>query len=301
MNGICAALLNGGSNRECKAAMAEIKNVIITDKDVSFSYTDKEVLSNWTNKIKQDLSISVLSGIINYNVTTDDPNIITNPVGKNKSVTNNPIPSFEFFLKTNTCDFKEVLQTLQGGSYGVFFEMEDGTIEGWTDQSGSEIGYFKPFIAEVMSNTKGAQDIDANEAFRLYIGFEKYSQVENYFMFLPSWGVDELMEATPVGLAMLKTAIFAADDQAVNIKVRCANGYVGLVVADFETSLTMSNVSTPAVTAVVDDGGGNYTLTIQKSVAPESIVAGDLVVLRANKLSASDTTHLSGWITVEGV
>lgn len=298
---VCNALLNGGLNQECQAAASEIRNVIITDKNVSFSNADKEDFSKWSVKIKQDLSIAVFPGLVNYSPTTDDPNIITNAVSKSKSINNDPIPSFEFMLDSNSCDFKEILQTLDGGNYGIWFEMQDGTIEGWDDQSGTEIGYFKPFTAQVKAYTKGAQEIDSNEAFKVFINFKKYNQVKNYFLFSPAWDSDGLLEAMPVGIALRKTVIFAADDQLVNAKIRCADGYVGLIVDDFETSLTMSNVSTPAVTAVVDDGGGDYTLTVQKSVVPESIVANDKVVLRVNKLSTLDTTHLSGWITVEGV
>jgi hypothetical protein len=287
---VCNALLNGGLNQDCQVAASEIKNILVCDKDVKFSYTEKDVLSNWTNKIKQDLTIAVLPGLVNYSPTTDDPNIITNAVSKAKSINNNPVPSFEFMLDS----------TLEGGVYGIFFEMQDGTIEGHVDQSGAEIGYFKPFTAQVKSFTKGAQEIDSNEAFKVYVNFKKYSQVKNYFLFSPAWGVDELIEAMPVGLMMIKTAVYSGGDQTVNIKIRCASGYTGLVAGDFETSTSMSNVDTPAVTAINDDGGGNYTLTVEKGAVPANLVAGDLVVLRVKKLSGSDATHLSGWVTVEG-
>jgi hypothetical protein len=301
MSGVCSAILAGGLNQECQAAASEIVNVIICSTTTKYSNSDKEDLTKWTDDIQQNNTMSVLPGLINYSPTTDDPNIITNAVSKAKSINNNPVPSFEFILDSNSCDFKEILQSYQGGNYGVFFEHSDGTIEGWDDQSGTDIGYLKPFTAQVKAYTKGAQEIDSNESFKLYINFKKYSQVENYFMFSPSWSVDSLLESMPVGIALRKTAIFAADDQTVSAKIRCASGYTGLVVADFETSATMSNVSTPAVTAVVDDGGGNYTLTVQKSVVPESLTANDQVVLRVKKLSTLVITHLSGWITVEGV
>lgn len=297
---VCNALLNGGLNQDCQVAASEIKNILICDKDVSFSYTAKDVLTNWTDKIKQDLTIAVLPGLVNYSPTTDDPNVITNAVSKAKSINNNPVPSFEFMLDSNSCDFKEILNTLEGGIYGVFFEMQDGTIEGHVDQSGAEIGYFKPFTAQVKSFTKGAQEIDSNEAFKLYVNFKKYAQIKNYFLFSPAWGVDELLEAMPIGLMAIKTAVYATGDQTVNIKIRCASGYTGLVVGDFEESASMSNVSTPAVTAIVDDGGGNYTLTVQKDVSPVDLVAGDIVTFRVKKLSGSDVTHLSGWVKVEG-
>lgn len=303
MSGICNALLNGGTNQECQIAASEIKNVIITRKkdDVKFSYSDKKVLTNWTDKIKQDLSISVLPGLVNYTPTTDDVNIITNPVSKAKSANNNPVPSFEFMLDSNFCDFQEILNTLKGGNYGIFFEMQNGNIEGWQDKRGTEIGYFKPFLAQVKSYTKGAQEIDSNESFKLLINFKKYSQIEQAKMFYPAWGVDELQEAMPEGMNMESTTIFAADDQNVQINVRCSDGQTGLVLADFETSTTMSNVSTPAVTGLVENGGGDYDLTIQKDLIPASLVAGDLVGVRVNKINGSDTLQLSGWVTVEGV
>lgn len=299
---VCNAILNSGLNGDCQVAASEIKNVLICDKDTKFSYSDKDILTKWTDEIKQNLTISVLPGLVNYSPTTDDPNVITNAVSKAKSVNNNPVPSFEFMLDSNACDFKEILNTLEGGNYGVFFEMQDGTIEGHVDQSGNEIGYFKPFTAQVKSYTKGAQEIDSNEAFKLYVNFKKYAQVKNYFLFNPAWGVDELVEAMPIGLAMIKTAVYASGDQAVNIKVRCASGLTGLVVADFEaTTGGKTNVSTPAITAVTDSGGGNYLLTVQKDASPVNLVTGDLVTLRVKKLVSTDVTHVSGWITVEGI
>lgn len=296
---VCSAILSGGLNQDCSAAMKEIKNILIVDKDVSFSYSDKETLSNWTDKIKQDLTIAVIPGY-NYSVTTDDPNIVTSPIGKTKSIQGKSTPSLEFIVKVNSCDFKELLNAYKGGKYGVFFEMQGGNIEGWSDQSGSEIGYFKPFTSVVEAFSKGAQEIDSVEAFKVYLFFTKERQFTDFLLFTPSFGVDELMEAMPVGLNMDKTAVYATSDQSVQVNIRCDNGYTGLVVADFETSADRSNVSTPAVTAVSDDGGGGYTLTVEKSVVPETLVAGDIVVLRVKKLSASDVTHVSGWITVEG-
>jgi len=117
---VCNALLSGGVNQDCLVALAEIKNVLVCDKDVSFSYANKETLANWTNLVKQDLTITVLPGLVNYSPTTDDPNIITGAVSKRKKKTNNPLPSFEFMLDVNACDFKEILNTLDGGTYGVF-------------------------------------------------------------------------------------------------------------------------------------------------------------------------------------
>jgi len=297
---VCSSILSAGLNQDCSAAMAEIKNILIVEKDVKFSYSDKETLSNWTEKIKQDLTIAVVPGY-NYSVTTDDPNIVTSPIDKTKSIQGKSTPSLEFIVKVNSCDFKELLNAYKGGKYGVFFEMQDGSIEGWIDQSGTDIGFFKPFTAIVEAFSKGVQEIDAVEAFKVYLFFTRETQFADFELFKPSWAIDELMEAMPIGLSIVKTAAYAAGDQSVQVNIRCDNGYPGLLVTDFEASADKSNVSTPAVTAITDDGGGAYTLTVEKNAVPEALVAGDVVALRVKKLSALDISHVSGWIVTEGV
>lgn len=297
----CSVDLPGGLNADCQLPMAEIKNVLICDKDVSFTFANKKVLSNWTDLIGQSLTIYAIAGLVNYSPTTDDPNIVTNAVSKAKSITNTPVPSFEFMLDTNYCDFKSMLQTLKGGVYAVFFELQDGRIMGFLDQSGTETGYFKPFKARINAYTKGAQEIDSNEAFKLYVNFLNANEIENQFYFEPSWDVGELVDAMPVGLSIVKTGMYASGDIDVHIATRCGDNYTGLVVGDFDESTTKSNVSTPAVTGVTDNGGGDYTLTVQKDATPANLVDGDLVYLRVKVLDGSDVTHLSNYIRVEGV
>lgn len=296
----CNVLLPGGINGDCQIPLSEVKNVLICDKDVKFSYTEKDVLTNWTNKIKQDLTIHAVAGLDSYNNTTDDPNIVTGTVSKAKKVTNTPLPSFELFLESNFCDFNELLRTVKGGNYGVFYELQDGTILGTLDQSGTEIGYFKPFKANLTANTKVLQEVDATTAFRVYVNHTNANQLYNQFVLDPVWDTTELVEAMPVGLNMVSTAVYAAGDQTVQINVRCAGAKTGVLVADFEENAELSNVDTPAVTAVAEGGGGAYTLTVQKTGTPTNLVAGDYVTLRVKIVDGSDVTHISNWIRCEG-
>jgi hypothetical protein len=296
----CSVDLPGGINQNCQLSLSEIKNILICDKDVKFAFTAKDTLANWTNLIKQSLTIYGVAGLVNYSPTTDDPNIITNAVSKTKSISNTPNPSFEFMLDSNVCDFKSLLNTLTGGVYGIFFELQNGAIQGWLDQSGNETGYFKPYKVKLNAFTKGGQEIDSNEAFKLYCFFTSYKQIQDQFYFEPTWDVSELLDAMPVGLNVVKTGAYSSGDIVVNIKTRCEDGYTGLVAADFDESTTKSNVSVPAVTAVTDSGGGNYTLTVQKGASPANLAAGDYVYFRVKKLSGSDVTHVSDWVKVEG-
>lgn len=296
----CNVLLPGGINRDCQIPLSELKNILICGKDVKFTNAEKDVITNWTNKIKQDLTIHAIAGIDSYNNTTDDPNIITGAVSKSKKITNVPLPSFELFLESNFCDFKEVFRTLKGGNYGAFYELQDGTILGTMDSSGTEIGYFKPFAVNITANSKVLQETDATTAFRVYVNHTKASQMYDQFVLAPIWDTSELVEAMPVGLHMYSTAVYSSGDQSVQINIRCAGAKTGLLVADFDESADLSNVDTPAVTAVTDSGGGAYTLTVQKTGTPTNLVAGDFVALRVKVLSGSDVTHISNWIRVEG-
>ena len=272
----------------------------ITDKDLSFTWAAKDIQANWDNAVKQNGTLYGAASLINYSVTTDDPNNVTEPVSKRKTITNTPVPSFEFFLKSNFCDFKQLLNTLQGGIYGVFYEKQDGSILGRFDQSGSDTGSFKPFRAEITALTKGAQEIDSVESFKLFVNHQSYDAFLDGYL-LTTIDTNDVIASMPVGLNIVKTAAYAAGDQAVQINVRCAAGKTGLVIADFEVDLTRTNVTTPAVTAVVENGGGAYTLTVEKEVVPTSLVDGDIVVLRPKVVSGSDTTHIGNYITINGV
>jgi len=53
----CNVIMPGGINGDCQIPLSEVKNLLITDKDVKFSYTAKDILTNWTNLIKQSLTI----------------------------------------------------------------------------------------------------------------------------------------------------------------------------------------------------------------------------------------------------
>lgn len=301
MSTACNVLLPGGVNGDCQVPLSEVKNVLVCDKDVSFTYAAKKVLSNWTDLIKQDLTIYAIAGLDSYNNTTDDPNIVTGAVSKAKKITNDPLPSYEFFLDSNICDFKEMLNTVKGGNYGVFYELQDGTILGSIDTSGTEIGYFKPFQVNIKANTKLLQEVDATTAFRLYVNHTKKQQMFDQFIFEPSWDTSELVEAMPIGLNLIQTAVYSSGTQTVQIGNRCADNKTGLVTADFDESASMSNVSTPLVTMTTENGGGSYDLTIQKDATPANLVDGDYVVYRVKVLSGSDVTHISGWVRCEGI
>jgi hypothetical protein len=298
----CNVLLPGGINGDCQIALSEVKNIWLCDKDVKFSYAAKGVQSNWTDLINQSLQIYGAAGLDSYNNTTDDPNIVTGAVSKAKKITNVPLPSFEFFLDTSFCDFKEILNTVKGGNYGMFYELHDEAgMLGATDTTGAEIGYFKPFQVNATANSKLLQETDATTAFRLYVNHTKAKQLYNQFIFNPVWDIGDLLDSMPNGLSLVATAVYAAGVQNVQVKDRCAANKTGVVLVDWDETEELGNVSTPAVTAIVDNGAGNYDLTVEKSVVPEDLVDNDVAAIRVNIVSGSNTTDISGYVYVQGI
>lgn len=299
----CNVLLPGGINGDCTIPLSEVKNIIICDKDVKFSNAEKDVIANWKLKIQQSLTIYAVAGLDSYNNTTDAPNIVTGSVSKTKKVTNRPVPSFEFMLESNFCDFKEVLRTLKGGVYGVFYELHGGIILGTQDVSGAEIGYFKPFKVRIDAVSKLLAEVDAgNSAFMVYVNHLNYAQVENQFYLEPAWDTAELAEAMPIGLNLYATGIITAATavQEFKVAVRCGENKTGLVVGDLEFSTTMSNVLTPNAGTFAELGGGVYTVVVEKATS-SLIVSGDIVYMRVKVLSNSNVTHLSNWMRIEGI
>lgn len=291
----CNSYLPNG-NVECKVPMAEVKRVLICDKDVSFTgLSDVYNLATWKEKIQEDLDIYVTRGKTSYEVTTDDPNVLTTAEGQ-KMVTNTPAPSAIIYLDSNWCDYSDMLGTLQGGTYGVIYELKNGSLflKRLSD------GTYESFPARITAVNKGIPlqgDIANN--FPVHIHHIDYEDFKKGALISPAFDFEELVLAMPVGLTMFATSTMATGSIYVQINERCGDGYAGLLVGDFEV-VGSNYLTSPAVTVAGDDGDGVYELTIQKSVAPENLADGDYVQIRVLKKDGDVVTHVSNRVTLMG-
>lgn len=294
----CRAFMPGGINRNCIAELGEVKNVIITEDDVEFSsISDALNLSTWKTKVMQDLSVYVPRKINDYEVTTDDPNIVTFQ-NTRKRLTNKPLPSATVMLQMNFCDYKEILGTLVGGTYGVIYELSDGSYLATKTSAGK----IKPLLATINAIAPGIPlKGDVGNNFKIYIGHLDYKEFEDAILLSPAWDLTfELTNSMPVGYTLEQTGAYdtAADgDVTVRITERCGDGVESLTDSDFEV-VDSNDLDTPAITAVSDDSNGNYTITLQKEATPTNLAAGDYIIFRVKKTSDSDITHLSNRVTV---
>lgn len=281
---------------ECKVPLAEVKRVIICDKDVSFSgLSDVYNVATWRGFINDTLEMFVTPGQTSYEVTTDDPNVLTTAEGQ-KYVTNQPAPSALVYLDSNWCDYSDLLANLKGGMYGVIYELKNGMI--YLKRNPAD-GTFRPFPARLTAINKGiplAGDIANN--FPVHIHHTDYHDFMKAALIAPAWSMEELILAMPVGVSMVITTPYASGDVVVYVTERCGEGVEDLTASDFEV-LGSNYLADAAVTAATDDGDGYYTLTIQKDTPAANLADGDYVIIRVNLIDTV-TTHLSNRLTVEG-
>jgi hypothetical protein len=288
---LCVGGLPGGVNVNCLSYPSPVTNIIITDSAESFTQAEIKLRAEWKERIQEDLTVWVPSGLSGYENTTDDPTINTTGLGHKVNVRTG-VPSGVFYLRSNFCDFNEVMRTLKGGTQRIFFIHADGMISGIKDRNdGAEI---KGFQAELMATTKGFAPADTIEnAFPVYINFMEYSEFENQYAFLPEWNASlELPTFMPMSYAMwLISADTATDTAVVDVFERCGDAVADLDTTEFE--VVESTLTDDAILSVTDNGGGNYDVVFTDTAA------GEYAVLRVKALTSTVVDALSNTIYIE--
>jgi hypothetical protein len=246
----------------------------------------------WKTKIYTDLTVWIPRNIDSYENTTDDPNIVTSDSSTKKSITNNPAPSGTFWLDANFCDYKNLQEELRGGTFGIIYELKDGSFLMKQNSDGT----FAPFPANLTALNKGfPMPGDINKNWQVHIFHHDYADFRISAIVEIAWNTNDLVLAMPLGINLRATEEYG-DSSAGEIKVyiteRCSDPIIGLVVADFEVTGS-NNLVSPAVETVVEDGNGHYTVTLQKLVVPEDLASGDYIQWRVNKIATLITSQIS--------
>jgi len=292
----CSAFLPNGINANCAVPLSEVEAVIFASATMEFaSLTEAFSLAKWKDKIQKDLTIYVMGGMYDYEVTTADPNVLELPSTK-KIITNSPVPSAKVYLEANFCDYQEVLRSLKQANYGVIYLLRDGSLL----MRKNSVGKILPLTATLTAITKGVPlkgDIQNN--YPVWINHKSYKEFEEAVLISPEWNAaTEFITYMPVGLTAMTTSTVAAGVVSIQVNERCGDGYAGLLVADFEVVASNGLIS-PIVGVLVDNGLGSYTITLQKGVVPAAITAGDWMTIRIKKVAALVVTHLSNRLTIQ--
>lgn len=294
----CIGNVPAGLQKSCGSNFEKVKNVYFLEAGTVFANKlEAASLVKWRSLIQEDLKVWGGKIVNSYEVTTADATEVTLDSGK-KLQSDRPIPSVSFMMNTNVCDSNMLFNTVDGKSYDIVLELLNGNIIIERFRGGTRQG----MNAKVYLKTKGIpQPADVGNNVKVDIYFESYdSFLKVDYIPLTGWILaNEILASSPIGLNMTEEVEYttASSDVGVQVDVRCAAGFEGLLVGDFV--VTGSNqLTSPAVTAAVDNGNGSYTLTLEKDVVPAALAVGDWMTIQVQKKTAAVVDYISEEITV---
>ena len=283
--GTCAALMekmNGGSLQE--------KGVIWTDTTIIDAATWHGLIAALTEATRTAL----MTPINAFENTTDDVEITTSALGK-KSITGKPIPSGVLYLDASICDYKTI-HALQDTWFEFMPFFQDGTFWGTRKSDGT----IKGFRCKIGTKA-GLPPEDKSQSFPVYLFFDNYTEFEKVVLISPDFVFSDLLDYSAVGLEFRVTTAYAAGDVIVQVNKRgSGDPMLGLVIADFEV-LKSNAEPTVVVTVLVEDGLGQYTLTIKADAdgTPVNLAAGEYATLQASDDDATYVTYLSSALKIQ--
>jgi len=254
-----------------------------TSTTMEDSATWRNVLSLIAESSRDALALPVDS-FVN---TTDEAEILTSARGK-KSIGKKPVPSGTIYLDASICDYQRMLD-LEDQWFDFFPFFEGGSI--WATKLSD--GTFRGFRCKI-GMVAGLPPEDKTQSFPIHIFFNNYDEFTKIHTFVNhEWSYDELLDYVPVGMNLSETTAMANGVVVVQLDVRgSGEGKTGVSETTDWVVLKSNGEPTVATTVVVDDGGGQYTLTI-KDGDSASMAAGKYYYLQAHQDDATYITYLS--------
>jgi len=275
----CSGIMPGGKAADA-CILDQPTNLIITKSDVSFSnYVNAHNSEKWREPIQETLKMYVTLPM--RSVAVEKASEVKETDGAGVNVTTNLVPGGAVVdLKTSACDFKEILQSMEGGFYKVIigmgaqkamvYEKKDGTLQGFT--------------AQLTAIPIGFPSKDAKFAeFQLSINWSEIEEFKRFRIIELPLMLNELTEYTPLGLdAKVKTAL-SGDDMTLTVNERCVDTLITETLTAKIESFS-PGMDTPAVTVTAVSGtDGDYTVKLEKGATPAQLEAGDYINYRLVK------------------
>jgi hypothetical protein len=264
----CLSIIpNGGARKAC--LLDQPTNLIFLKRGTKLTnYVDAQNVETWRALIQDTLLAYPTLDIRNATPTRPAPAKDTG--GDGGQVTTRLDPGMVVVnLKTNACDFKEMILKMKGANYDVCIGLGVDKIMMLEDWNG-ELGGFDGQITAIPISMPSK---DAKlEEFQLDINWDNVAQWDKYrIVQLPIY-LKELVELVPLGLDVQVKTKLAASTAVVRITQRCLGDAESETLTWVETRSSESGIT---VVPVAGDGG-EYTCTVEKAVAA-ALEAGDYV------------------------
>lgn len=279
---------------ECSSMLEDMIGGILQFKGgTAWTATTIEQSSIWRNVLSliadasRDALALPLDSFVN---TTDEAEIITSTRGK-KSIGKKPVPSGIIYLDASICDYQRMLD-LEDQWFDFFPFFEGG--EHWATKLTD--GTYRGFRCKI-GMVAGLPPEDKTQSFPVHIFFNSYDEFTRTYIFNNhDWLYDDLLNYVPVGLNLEQITQYTAGDVVVKIVKRgSGDAMTGLDQATDWVILKSDGEPVVATTVVVENGQGQYTLTIKEDTAgtPANLTEGDYYYLQAHEDDGTYITHLS--------
>jgi len=287
----CGNVVAFAGRSDFNSLMSEVIGVSLIKKGSTFTDATFIQSANWHTKIA-DLSagmvalpLSIKRGFEN---TTPEVTFETATSTGFTEQTTQPVPSLKGYVDGSYCDYKQ-LMALNGHSFNVVLHLKDGSLFATRDDA----LVVKGFRATI--NTYFGLPLAENrmQSYPIWINFEYMDEFNNGYVDNPDWTFRALLDFMPVGLSM-KVTTRLTTTAVVKVTNRATGaGYEGLVVGDFAE--LASNTDNVTVSVCVDDGSGQYTLTVVEDTAglPTALDSGEWVDIQATNDDATYITYVT--------
>jgi len=281
---------------ECSAMLEDKIGGVLQEKGATaWTETTTQNITEWRKVLSliADASRDALAlPVDSFENTTDEVEILTSGLGK-KSLGKKPIPSGIIYINASLCDYQSLLDLedkwfdyipfFEGGSHWNT-KLSDGTFRGFRCKIGL---------------VSGMPPEEKAKSFPVYIFFDNYNEFKNIAVFSDyDWNYSELLDYVPVGMKLNEVTAYVPATKALVVKLRVRGSGDGKTgVAQTTDWIVRKSNGTPvvAVTTVVDDGQGQYTLTVVADSAgtPVALASGEYFYLQAHEDDSTYITYLS--------
>lgn len=267
----CLVTAPNGANNKCTNYLQKAIAAIITDP--SFSWASVGAVDNIEN-IRVLLQETRKGFIVEFNGTTPTAGeAVSETTGFGQNFTTGVnAGSLLGYVKSNPCDFKEVLSAFKGGTYNVALFLEDGSIL-VVDNLQSKEPALKGFEAQVYALDIGIPGQEnQSQGYRLQINFFKAEEFRSFKVVDVHYSFNDLLDLLPLGLSAEVSTPWDGSDIVLSVATRCVgdspkSGALTVEIEKATQGLVVSGTAT-------DNGDGTYTVTIQKD-GPADLAAGE--------------------------
>lgn len=287
-------VMPGGINADCDKAIGSMKVPIITRPDAK--WTDRIDFINtesWRVKIQEDLSVYVPRPIQGSENTPSE--VVNETTGFGKQVTTRATPgSIIAFFESNSCDFNELMESLNGQVFRVISFTENGRLHAMGEQDGSVRGFEYQLFAVPMG-PRGQDNL--TQQWRVQMNAVNVEQFRQTIVVDSPRSARSLLEWMPAGLTAVENTPYDTGTgiQIMNVSKRCEPNVIEIDVLTGEV-VDLGTEVAPVITPTSNTDGTYDVLIDAPSLT--HLAEGEWIKYRLVKLNGLIFEKISNTILV---